>query len=98
MVILAGWIRIEAGTREQSLEQMQIMEAATCAEPGCLAYSIAFDLNDDQRLRVFEVYEDADALAVHRDSAHLAAWRDYIGKKVIGRRMTRYDVSDSLEI
>jgi quinol monooxygenase YgiN len=92
MIVVATWARIKAGTREQGLEHMQRFIAATCAEPGCVEFSMAFDVHDDDKLRVLEVYKDADALAAHRNSAHATAWRSAFGVNVVEVSFKEYEV------
>ena len=75
MIILAGTVRIAAGTREEAVRAIEIMIEATRAEEGCVTYSFAFDVLDDHLLRIFEVFRDAQAVAAHRASAHMAEWR-----------------------
>lgn len=93
MIIVAVWARIKEGTREQGLEHMQRLVTATRAEPGCLEFSMAFDINDGDKIRVFEAYKDSDALAAHRNSAHFAAWRNAFGDNVVEASLKEYHVS-----
>jgi quinol monooxygenase YgiN len=94
MIILAGTVRIANGMRSAALLPLQAMIEATRAEPGCIAYALAFDALDDHLLRVFEIFEDEDALAAHRASAHMAAWRAAGHQLGIGdRNISQYDVS-----
>jgi quinol monooxygenase YgiN len=99
MIILAGTIRIAQGRREAALEPMRRMVAATRAELGCISYAFAFDLQDDHVIRIFEVFRDASALAAHRASPHMAAWRAELPGLGIGDRdMWQYNVSDASQI
>jgi quinol monooxygenase YgiN len=94
MIILAGTIRIAPGKRDEALAPVQTMIQATRAEPGCLSYAFAFDVFDDHLLHIFEVFEDDLALAAHRASPHMAAWRaawPQVG--IAGRDMSQYEVS-----
>jgi quinol monooxygenase YgiN len=75
MIILAGTIRVAAGKQNEATKVLARLIEATRAEAGCLAYSFAFDLLDDRTLRIFEVFRDEAALAAHRASAHMTAWR-----------------------
>jgi quinol monooxygenase YgiN len=75
MIILAGTIRIAAGKRTAAQGALERMVHATRAESGCVEYAFAFDVLDAHVIRIFEVFQDADALAAHRASAHMAAWR-----------------------
>jgi quinol monooxygenase YgiN len=95
MIILAGTIRIGAGKREAALAPMREMVAATSAEPGCVHYSFAFDLQDDHVVHIFEVFTDAGALAQHRSSPHMATWRARGAELGLrDRDMAEYQVSD----
>jgi quinol monooxygenase YgiN len=99
MVILAGTMRIGAGKREAALAPIVEMVKATRAEPGCVEYSFAFDVQDDHVLHIFEVFVDAAALAAHRASPHMARWRALMPDVGIGgREMSEYQVSSSRKI
>jgi quinol monooxygenase YgiN len=99
MIILAGTIRITPGQREAALEPMRRMVDGTRAEPGCVQYAFSFDLQDDHQIRIFEVFRDAEALAAHRASPHMAAWRATLPALGIGgREMWQYEVSDAKAI
>jgi autoinducer 2-degrading protein len=39
-------------------------------EPGCLRFDIIQDREDPNRFRLYEIYRDDAALAVHRETAH----------------------------
>jgi quinol monooxygenase YgiN len=94
VIVLAGTVRIAAGMREQALGHMRAMVEASRAEPGCLEYSFAFDLGDDHLVRIFECYADEEAVEVHRNSAHFAAWRAGWPNAGIGdRKLARYAVT-----
>lgn len=95
VVVLAGSIRIAPGRRAMALPHLKAIVEASRTEPGCLAYSFAFDVLDDHLVRIFEVFENADALAAHRASPHMAAWRAAWDVAGVGERdMAQYDASD----
>ena len=43
-------------------------------EPGCVRFNVLQDAEDELRYYFYEVYEDAAALAAHREAPHYAAW------------------------
>jgi quinol monooxygenase YgiN len=99
MIILAGTVRIAAGQRHGALDMLRYMVEQTRAEPGCVAYSFAFDVVDDHLLRIFEVFQDEAALAAHRASAHMAKWREaWPGLGIGERNLMQYTVSGSQAI
>jgi quinol monooxygenase YgiN len=99
MLILAGTLRISPGQRIAAEAAMRRMLEATRREPGCLAYSLCFDLMDDHVLQIFEVFKDDAALAAHRASEHMAVWRTAGASFGISARdMSQYDVSASRKI
>jgi quinol monooxygenase YgiN len=99
MIILAGTIRIGGGRRAAALEPMVKMVEATRAEPGCIEYAFAFDLLDDHVVRIFEVFVDDAAVAAHRASPHMAAWRAaMLGLGVSERNMSSYQVQNRQKV
>lgn len=99
MILLAGTIRIGAGQRAAALSPMTTMIEATRAEPGCLSYAFAFDALDDHLVRIFEVFRDEAALAAHRASPHMAAWRaSWPSVGITDRDMSEYRVESSRKI
>ncbi len=75
MLIVAGEIRMQPGTRGQFFEAVAPMVAATLQEPGCHRYAFTPDPDDDDLIRLFELWDDADALDGHMASPHMATWR-----------------------
>jgi quinol monooxygenase YgiN len=99
MLILAGSIRIADGKRAAALAPIQQMVEATRTEAGCLAYALSFDALDEHLVRIFEVFEDEAALAAHRASAHMAAWRAVMPELgICDRDMSQYDVVGARKI
>ena len=93
-IALAGSIRIAPGRRAEALPHLEAIVRATRTESGCLSYSFAFDVLDDHLVRIFEVFKDAEALAAHRASPHMAAWRACWSEAGIGDRdMAEYEIA-----
>ena len=94
MIALAGTVRIQPGMREAALPHIRAMVATSRAEPGCLKYSFAFDVNDDHLVHIFEVFVDNAAREAHRHSPHMKTWRESWPAAGIGDRdMTEYDIA-----
>ena len=52
------------------------METASRAEEGCYDYTFAVELNDPNKLRITECWENEDALKAHFATPHMAAFNE----------------------
>ncbi len=96
MIILAGSIRIPPNKLAAAAPVLKAIVQGTRSEPGCIAYSFAHDVIDEGLVRIFEVFANAEALAAHRASPHMATWRAAWPALGIGDRdMSQYDVAKS---
>jgi quinol monooxygenase YgiN len=94
-VALIGSIRFPAQSLPALDAPLRAMVEATRREEGCLFYSLAPDPTDPCRVTVAEVFRDADALAAHRASGHMAVWREACAELGLhDRRMMVYDAAD----
>lgn len=75
MLIVAGTITTEPGGREPFLSAVQPMVAATLDEAGCHEYAFAPDPNDDNRIMLYELWDDQASLDAHFASDHMADWQ-----------------------
>jgi quinol monooxygenase YgiN len=98
-VILAGTIRIAPERLPDLRPHLAAQVSGSRDEPGCLDYALSEDPLDPGLIRVYEHFVDEHALAFHRASPHMAAWRLRCGELgVFDRRMSSFDVSDYREI
>ncbi len=62
MIIVSGWLRLDAVERQQYLDGCRrVIEAARRA-PGCLDFHISGDSLEDDRINIFEKWEDAESV------------------------------------
>lgn len=47
-------------------------------EPGCLRFDVIQDLEDQNRIHLYEVYRDQAAIELHRQAPHYIKWRDTV--------------------
>ncbi len=93
MLIVAGEIRMQPGTRQQFLDAVAPVVAATCAERGCRQYAFTPDPDDADLIRLYELWDDESCLLDHLDSAHIAGWRVTSATlPVASRNLHRYDI------
>lgn len=95
MLIIAGEFKMQPGTRDEFFDAVAPMVEATLTEPGCRAYAFTPDLDDDDLIRLWELWDDEEALAGHFASAHMAAWRERAAAlPLISRDVSKYTISD----
>jgi quinol monooxygenase YgiN len=47
-------------------------------EPGCLRFDVLQDLEDPNRIHLYEVYRDEAAIEAHRQAPHYLKWRETV--------------------
>jgi quinol monooxygenase YgiN len=96
MIAIQGSLRIRPDGREDAIAAAAVMRAATLAEPGCIAYRFGFATDDPDVVLVMEQWEDADALARHMATPHMAAFGEAIAGLIAGESdLTRFEVSSA---
>lgn len=95
MIIVQGHARFTPGTIAAHADALQAMVTATRAEDGCLLYAFAVDVIDPDFLHITERWRDADALAAHGKSAHMAEFQKVIGAaKPMELTVSFYDATE----
>lgn len=95
MILIAGTVRIPAGSIEQARPAMEEMLAASRAEEGCIRYAYALDVLDDGLVHISELWDSREALLAHFHSAHMADWRAATAEIGFSDRDLRlYEVGD----
>lgn len=61
---------LQPGTRTKILERAPVVQVATRAEPGCIAYDFYTCTDDRDRLIFVETWVDEDANAFHMAQKH----------------------------
>jgi len=62
MIIVSGWLRLEAANRQQYLDECRpVIEAARRA-PGCLDFHLSADPLEDDRINVFEKWDNSESV------------------------------------
>ena len=98
-IILAGVVRCPADRMDAFRPHVVEMVAASRAEPGCIAYAQSESVSEPGLIHIFEHFESEEALAFHRATPHMAAWRALWPTFGIGGRdMKSYDVTDWRQI
>jgi quinol monooxygenase YgiN len=93
MLIIAGSITTES--RDAFLAAVAPMVAATHTEAGCREYAFSPDPDNDDRILLFELWDDQEALDAHFATEHMAEFqRAMAGIAVAGMDIKKYTISD----
>ena len=99
MLIVAGEIRMQSGTRDQFLTAVRPMVAASILEPGCRTYAFSPDPDDDDLIRLYELWDDEDAIAGHVASEHMAEWvRARAELPILSADIMKYTVTEGVPL
>lgn len=94
MLVVAGIIRMDPKDRDTAVDAANTMMTETAKETGCHTYVFSGDLNDPGLFRIFEEWEDEEALGAHFKTPHMAAFNKVLGKlSILEVNVKRYDVS-----
>ncbi len=95
MIIVAGTIRIPEDKIDALMPVARDTLAASRKEPGCIAYSYAFDVEDRGLVRVFEQWKSRADLDAHFQQPHMKPWREKLAEVGAGGRdIKRYEAGD----
>ena len=99
MLVISGNLPIRAYKVENARIAAIPFAALSKAEAGCQIFEINMGVSDPLTWRVFEVWDSADALQAHFESAHFMAFGralpDLVSKPPA---LTRYEVSEALPL
>lgn len=98
-VAVIGQFRMPVENLAAARPLMAKVVLATRAEAGCIDYSYSEDVLDPGLIRVSELWESREALAVHFKSEHMAVWaEERAGLGLSGRQIRAYDLSGETEL
>ena len=96
MVVVTAVARVRPEKREEAIAAARAMKKASLEEPGCQEYGFWFDMDDPDRLLVFERWDDQAALDFHFTTPHLADFARAIPSWVDGTpEINRLEVSSA---
>ena len=79
MISIFVTIQIRPGYREAFLESlMGDAQGSVRDETGCFRFDVLQSDDDPNRLHLYEVYADQEALAAHREAPHYVKWRSTV--------------------
>ena len=75
MLVVTGLIEVAEADIEAARAAAAEMAVATRREAGCIAYAFYEDVEAPGRFRVYEEWDDQDALTAHGETPHMATFR-----------------------
>ncbi len=85
MLIIGGTVDVHPDDRDTYLDSVAAVTPPSRAEAGCLVYQFSVDPWDPNRICLFEVWADQEALDRHLETPHFLSYRD----RTSGLRQTR---------
>ncbi len=77
MYVIVAPIQIKPGCKEQFVEGIVgDAQGSLNDEPGCRRFDVIQDAGDDNRVWLYEVYDDEDAFQAHLETPHFIKFRD----------------------
>ena len=99
MIVLNATIPVDPDSREQAVEAATDLAQASRAEDGVVDYRVTADLEDENVIRIFEQYEDDDAVNAHMESDHFLAFQGQVPEFAGGEvELYRFDVSETTQM
>ncbi|MCB0110638.1 MAG: antibiotic biosynthesis monooxygenase [Caldilineaceae bacterium] len=90
MIIIGGDMKIKVEHRADAIAAFVAMQQASQAEEGCITYVFSADLEAEDTIHLFEIWEDTETLAAHGQTAHMAAFREKMANYRISANIGRY--------
>ncbi|HEY5853879.1 MAG TPA: antibiotic biosynthesis monooxygenase [Aldersonia sp.] len=90
MLIVAGWLRVEADERDSYVAGCADVVRAARAAPGCLDFAVAADVVDPARVTVYERWTDEESLLAFR-GAGVPAEQE---AQIVDAQVQRFTIAD----
>ena len=90
MIIIGGDMTIKVEDRAAAIAAFVTMQKASQAEEGCQTYVFSADLEAEDTIHLFEVWANAETLAAHGQTAHMAAFREQMANYRVASNIKRY--------
>jgi quinol monooxygenase YgiN len=93
---LANVVTIEVvpGQRDRVVTLLLAHKARLKDEPGTMQFDVLLPREDDNKVRLYEMYRDAAAFEVHLNGLSLAQWKEDTAGMVVGLHGVRCAVVD----
>lgn len=99
MIVLHASFPIKADKRPEALELVETLVEQSNREDGMIEYRAATDVQDENTIRFFEQYEDAEAFESHSQTDHFGEFAAALSDLLAGEpEVLRFDVEAASEL
>jgi quinol monooxygenase YgiN len=99
MLIIHATMELDPDRRDEALDVIADLAAASRDEPGIIDYRVAEDIDSPGTLRFVERYENREALATHQETEHYRAFDGRRDELLAGEAdVVLFEVSDASEL
>jgi quinol monooxygenase YgiN len=99
MIVLYATIPVAPDSREAAIEAATTLAQASREEDGVIDYRVTTDLEDETVIRIFEQYEDQDAVDAHMTSGHYKTFESQVPEFVDGPvKLHQFEVSERSQL
>lgn len=96
MIVVTGEIEFHPEDAWPAMAAALVMMEETAKEDGCIIYRFYTDILNPRRFRIYEEWRDEAALEAHFRTAHMAVFREKIGKlRTLERRLVKMKVDEA---
>jgi quinol monooxygenase YgiN len=93
MIIVGGWVRMSPDERDLYLEERLQKIRWVRTRPGCVEYSLSSDPLEDDKVRVFEVWESSEAQDARSRDEEARQPAPHYAVRLKGKSLTWYEVA-----
>lgn len=78
MIIVYGGNPVREDARAEVEAAAATFVTASRAEPGCIEYTLSWEMNQPAQVRLIEAWESAEAHKAHTEQPHTKAWAEFM--------------------
>ena len=98
MIFVQGWIRIASKDVDDIIPAARVMMMETNEEPGCLHYSFAKDVVENNLIHISERWDCEDNLKAHFQTPHMAEFNAAMSEVTIVSADIRMYSGDEVKV
>ena len=89
MLVVHVHVHVKAERTDAFLSATVVNARKSIEEPGIARFDVVQQTDDHTRFLLVEVYRDAEAPALHKETAHYQTWRDTVAPMMAEPRSSR---------